>query len=109
MEINNTTIIAIVIVILLIFAYIYFRKNKESIRGDGKKTKSRGKKKRQDDESLYKLIHDDMVNNMSLEDFKEKVGNDYDDSIYIEIKQLYNTTNPEKIKESDYDKILNKE
>jgi hypothetical protein len=114
----------VAIVILIIVLIIYFYKHRESLNTKTKtKSKSKstnkkskklaGKKKKKEDDSddaaqeLYDLIHDDMSKGMTLEEFKTKVSDDLaEETAYIEIKQLYNTNDPDSVKPEDYEKIL---
>lgn len=121
--INTTYIIVIVIVLLL----IYFRwKGNEKLSkpkkgGSGsksgknsakkeKKAKQSKREKRSEAEELHGLIHSDMCNGMTEEEFQDAVV-DGDLLVYIKLTQLYTEftdegRDPQKISVADYERVL---
>lgn len=134
-KMDNKYLYGLIIIVIIIIAFYYLKYKKvEKIntKKDKKKGKSGKKKnkkqKREKEESqmsinndgsvsdedvedkakeLYELIHDDMAKGMTLEEFQKKVDEDLADELkFLEIKQLYNTSDPDEITEEDYEKIL---
>ncbi len=70
---------------------------------------------KEDAQQLYNLIHSDMCNGMTSEEFERRVGDLADNIIYIELVQLYQDhkdagKNPERTVKSDhYEKVLEKQ
>lgn len=126
MEINFFAISIILIFILICYVMAFHRDaifNKKSSK-NGKKINKKSKKKKekenedddenekiyQDAEEIFNLVHVPMSSkNMKYNEFKELVQDLADNSLYIELKQLYNSNNPNNITINDYVEILKKE
>ncbi len=130
---NSAYIWGLVMLIIIILAYFYFRNKKETVKTTGSKkgqkskkrpkksnksTSKKPKKENKDDEEdddddddkageLYELIHNDMSKGMTLDEFKSKVDSELaDESVYMELKQIYNTTNPDEVTAKHYEKAI---
>jgi hypothetical protein len=141
---NKYTVIVIVVVLLLIsyvsYTYMYrenvkpSKKGKKkpvrstkgkkgagkgagkSRKGDSKKSEAlRGDPVADDAEELYNLVHEEMCQNMQIEQFLEVSKDLADERVYIDLRQLYNSCADSKIDPSDkitveqYKKILDNE
>lgn len=92
-------IIAVIIILIIVLVVYFVKKPKKS-------KKEKEKKKKDKYEKLFDLMHKHFIDKIDYTEYKKILGDEANESEFIEIKQLYNSKNNDNITPNDYKKTL---
>lgn len=108
---------AIIIIIIIIIIYKYKKQKKENLEKKSSKPYKKKVNNAENDEDniellskkLYKHVHELFMDDEDIdEDDLKEINENFDEILLMNLKQLYENKDPEKIKPRDYKKLIKK-